>query len=143
MSKRDSIFWYATGIFVLSLVLVAVTQNQFWLGLMLASYLLRPTLASLGVTKATLDERQMSINYRSGNIAFAVTLIVCVIFMGKLEMAGNHDFEYFAAAAKSSLALKCSASTAYCWSTLRVGDSSMARAIWSCSFFFLPESIES
>ena len=51
MLKKDPIFWWATGIFVLALALFAVTQNQFWLALMIGSYLLRPTLASLGVAK--------------------------------------------------------------------------------------------
>ena len=68
MLKKDPVFWWATGIFVLALGLFAATQNQFWLALMIGSYLLRPTLASLGVARSNVDERQMSIHYRSGNI---------------------------------------------------------------------------
>ncbi len=106
MLKKDPIFWWATGIFVLALALFAVTQNQFWLALMIGSYLLRPTLASLGVAKRYVDERQLSIHYRSGNIGFAVTLIVCVIFAVKLGAENNHDFELFAAAIIIGLAAK-------------------------------------
>jgi len=106
MLKKDPIFWWATGIFVLALALFAVTQNQFWLALMIGSYLLRPTLASLGVAKHYVDERQLSVQYRSGNIGFAVTIIVCVIFAVKLGAENNHDFEMFAAAIIIGLAAK-------------------------------------
>jgi hypothetical protein len=106
MLKKDPVFWWATGIFVLALGLFAATQNQFWLALMIGSYLLRPTLASLGVARSNVDERQMSIHYRSGNIGFAVTIIVCVICMVKLGMEDNHDFELFAMAIIIGLAAK-------------------------------------
>ncbi len=106
MLKKDPVFWWATGIFVLALGLFAATQNQFWLALMIGSYLLRPTLASLGVARRNVDERQMSIHYRSGNIGFAVTIIVCVICMVKLGMEDNHDFELFAMAIVIGLAAK-------------------------------------
>lgn len=106
MLKRDPIFWCATGIFILALVLFAFTQNQFWMALMIGSYLLRPTLASVGVAKKYVDERQMSLYYRSGNIGFAVTMIMCVIFLAKLELEGNHDFELFAVAITVGLAAK-------------------------------------
>jgi len=96
--KRDPIFWCATGIFVLAIALFAVTHHQFWIALMIGSYLLRPTLASLGVARRNIDERQMSVHYRSGNIGFAVLLIMCVIFMAKLELENNHDFEWFSTA---------------------------------------------
>jgi hypothetical protein len=106
MRKKDPIFWCATGIFVLAIALFTITQNQFWLFLMIGSYLLRPTLASLGVAKRYVDERQLSIHYRSGNIGFAVTIIVCVIFAVKLGSEDNHDFELFAAAICIGLAAK-------------------------------------
>jgi hypothetical protein len=106
MLKKDPVFWWATGIFVLALALFAVTQNQFWLALMIGSYLLRPTLASLGIAKRYVDERQLNIHYRSGNIGFAVILIVCVIFAVKLGAENNHDFELFAAAIIIGLAAK-------------------------------------
>jgi hypothetical protein len=93
--KRDPIFWWATGIFVLALLLMAVTQDQFWLVLMIGSYLLRPTLASLGFARRYVDERQMSIQYRSGNIAFAVMIITCIILAVKLNADGNPEWEMF------------------------------------------------
>jgi hypothetical protein len=106
MFKKDPIFWWAFGIFAAAIALFAGTQNQFWLALMIASYLLRPTLASLGIAKRHVDERQLSIHYRSGNIGFAVTMIVCVIFAVKLGAEDNHDFELFAATICLGLAAK-------------------------------------
>ncbi len=106
MRKKDSIFWIATGIFILGLVLSAITQKQFWIALGVGAYLLRPTLASLGAAKRNVDERQMSIHYRSGNIGFAVLLFICVIFMARLETEGNHAFEFFATAIILGLAAK-------------------------------------
>lgn len=106
MLKKDPIFWWATGLFVLALALFAVTQNQFWLALMIGSYLLRPTLASLGVAKRYVDERQLSIHYRSGNIGFAVTLIMCVIYAVKLGAENNPDFELFVSAIIVGLAAR-------------------------------------
>lgn len=106
MLKKDPIFWWATGIFVLALALFAITQNQFWLALMIGSYLLRPTLASLGVAKRYVDERQLSLHYRSGNIGFVVTIIMCVIFAVRLGAENNPDFELFAAAIIIGLAAK-------------------------------------
>jgi hypothetical protein len=106
MLKRDPIFWWASGVFVAALVLFAITENQSWLTLMIGSYLLRPTLASLGVGRKKIDERQMTIHYRSGNIAFAVMMIACVIAAVKLEAENNHAFELFAMAIVIGLATK-------------------------------------
>jgi len=106
MLKKDPVFWWATGISVLALGLFAVTQSQFWLALMIGSYLLRPTLASLGVAKRYVDERQLSIHYRSGNIGFAVTIVMCVIFAVKLGAESNHDFELFVTAIVIGLVAK-------------------------------------
>ena len=106
MRKRDPIFWWATGIFVLALLLMAVTQDQFWLVLMIGSYLLRPTLASLGFARRYVDERQMSIHYRSANIAFAVMIITCIILAIKLNADGNPEWEMFNVAIIVGLATK-------------------------------------
>lgn len=106
MFKKDPVFWWATGIFALALGLFAATQNQFWLALMIGSYLLRPTLASLGVAAANIDERQLNIHYRSGNIAFAVTIAVSVAIMIKLGLEDDHAFEYFAMVIVMGLATK-------------------------------------
>ena len=106
MFKKDPIFWLASAIFVLALLLFAITREQLWLFLMIISYMLRPTLASLGVAKRHVDERQMSIYYRSGNIGFAVMIVTCVIFAIKLSNEDNHDFELFIAAIVIGLVAK-------------------------------------
>jgi hypothetical protein len=95
MFNKDPIFWWASGIFVLALILFVITQNQLWLALMIGSYLLRPTLASLGVARRYVDERQLSIHYRSSNIGFVVMMITCIILAAKLSAEGNSDWEYF------------------------------------------------
>lgn len=106
MPRNDAIFWSAAALVVLALGLFAVTKNQFWLALMIASYLLRPTLASLGLARRNVDERQLSLHDRSGSIGFAVTIAACVVFMIKLGAADNHAFELFAAAIVLGLAAK-------------------------------------
>jgi hypothetical protein len=95
MSKKDPIFWGACAIVVLSLILAAALQNDMWLFLMIASYLLRPTLASLGAARRFVDERQMSIQYRSGNIAFAVMLGAAIFFSVSYRMKDDHVWEMF------------------------------------------------
>ncbi len=95
MFKKDPIFWWASGILILALLLFAVTQNQFWLALMIGSYLLRPTLASLGVASCYVDERQLNIHYRSSNVAFVVMIIACIFFAAKLNAEGNQNWEIF------------------------------------------------
>jgi hypothetical protein len=53
-----------------------------------------------------MDERQMNVNYRSGNIAFAVTIIVCVICSIVLMAKDDHAFEMFHMAIIVGLATK-------------------------------------
>jgi hypothetical protein len=95
MFKKDPIFWWATGIFVLVLALFAITQYDVILMLVVFAYLLRPTLASLGLAKKHFDERQMSLNYRSSNIAFVVTITACIIMSAKLRAENNDAAEMF------------------------------------------------
>ena len=95
MIKRDPIFWWASGIFILALVLFAITQVDTFLALIVLAYLLRPTLASLGLAKRYVDERQLSLSYRSGNIAFFVMMAACVFFAAKLRAENNHMGEMF------------------------------------------------
>jgi hypothetical protein len=95
MFKKDPIFWSASAIFILALLLAAITQDQLWLVLMIGSYLLRPTLASLGMAHHYVDERQLSIHYRSSNVAFVVMLIACIIFAAKLNAEQNEAWEIF------------------------------------------------
>ena len=95
MPKKDPIFWGAAALFLLSFVTSFATQNDLWLFLMVASYLLRPTLASLGLARRLVDERMMSIQYRSGNIAFAVMLGAAVFFAVFLRIKNDHSWEMF------------------------------------------------
>ena len=95
MLKRDWIFWVASGIFALSIVIAAITRDQLWLFLMVASYLLRPTLASLGLARRSTDERQMSIQYRSGNIAFAVMIVASIVLAVVQQSKGDKSWEMF------------------------------------------------
>jgi hypothetical protein len=92
--KKDPIFWGASAIFIIALAIFAITQNQLWIFLMVGSYLLRPTLASFGIAKRLLDERQMSIQYRSGNIGFAAMIIACIILAVKLSADGDPNWEW-------------------------------------------------
>lgn len=78
MRKRDPIFWAATVLFVLSLVLGAAVHPSALL-LMALSYLLRPTLHALGLGRRYDDERQLTIQYRSGNIAFTVLIAGLIV----------------------------------------------------------------
>jgi hypothetical protein len=106
MFKKDPIFWWATGIFILALLMAAITQNQLWLVLMIGAYLLRPTLASLGVAHRYVDERQLSIHYRSSNVAFVVMIIISIFFAAKLNAEGNEAWEIFNLIIIAGLAVK-------------------------------------
>lgn len=106
MFKKDPIFWLATFIFISAIVIYGLTQNQLWLFLLAGSYLLRPTLASLNIAKSLVDERQMSIQYRSGNIAFAVMIIACIIMAVYQSSKDDHSWEFFNAIVIIGLAAK-------------------------------------
>jgi len=95
MVHKDNYFWIAASIFVLSIVLAAITQNQLWFFLMIVSYLLRPTLVSLGIGKRTIDERQMLLHYRSGNIAFAVMVAASIVLAVIQSEKDDHTWELF------------------------------------------------
>ncbi len=95
MFKRDWIFWCAAGFFVLAIVIFAVTGEQLWLALMIVSYLLRPTLGSLGLARRLVDERQMSVNYRSGNIAFAAMMATAVCLAAIQSAKGDPNWDMF------------------------------------------------
>ncbi|MBK8127836.1 MAG: hypothetical protein IPK53_02505 [bacterium] len=95
MFKIDAVFWSALAIFAIAIAIFAITGEQMWLTLMLASYLLRPTLASLGVAKRLVDERQMTIHYRSGNIAFAVMMVATVVLAAIQSAKGDPEAEMY------------------------------------------------
>ena len=106
MFNKDPIFWLSTSVFVLAVIIYGITQNQLWLFLLAGSYLLRPTLASLNIAKSLVDERQMSIQYRSGNIAFAVMIIACIIMAVYQSSKQDHSWEFFSAIVIVGLAVK-------------------------------------
>ncbi len=106
MFNKDPIFWLSTSVFVSAVVIYGITQNQLWLFLLAGSYLLRPTLASLNIAKSLVDERQMSIQYRSGNIAFAVMIIASIIMAVYQSSKEDHSWEFFSAIVIIGLAAK-------------------------------------
>jgi len=106
MFKKDPIFWLATSIFILGVILFAITLNDLWLFLLAGSYLLRPTLASLNIAKSLVDERQMSIQYRSGNIAFAVMIIACIIMAVYQSSKDDNSWQFFSTVVAVGLAAK-------------------------------------
>jgi hypothetical protein len=89
MPKWDTVSWWAAGIFVVSLALAAATKNDVFLFLMVGSYMLRPTLYALGLATKYADERQTSIQFRSGNLALTVLILAVIVFAIKAEMEGK------------------------------------------------------
>lgn len=92
LGKRDPIFWAASVLFAVSLVL-AVMFGQQWLLLMVAAYLLRPTLHSLGLARKLADERQLQIQYQASNVGFAMMVIGVIVVMLVLMQRGDHTWE--------------------------------------------------
>jgi hypothetical protein len=89
MLKWDAISWWATALFILSAILAAVFKNDAYLFLMVGSYMLRPTLYALGVATKYADERQMSIQYRSGNLALTIVILAIILFAIKARIEGK------------------------------------------------------
>jgi hypothetical protein len=95
MLKRDPIFWTASAIFVLSLVLAA-TVHEIALLLMPFSYLLRPTLHALALARRYADERQLTDQYRSGHIAFTVVVTGLIVLAAERQINSEPADAYFA-----------------------------------------------
>ena len=93
--KKDPIFWWTWSIFTLTLVLFTLTGMDIFLVLIVIAFLLRPTLASVGMIKKYTDERELSINFRSGNLAFFVMMVACVFMAAKLRAEDDHAYEMF------------------------------------------------
>jgi hypothetical protein len=87
MVKRDPIFWWATGIFFTSLLLALFVDSNFAFAIV-AAYLLRPALLSLGLAVKHADEREKQIHFHSGNIAFIVVIVAVAILAAKAQI--NH-----------------------------------------------------
>lgn len=94
MNKWDSISWWAAGIFVFSIVAAVITKQDLFLLPMVASYMLRPTLYSLGFASRFADERQIEIQYRSGNIALTIVIGAIIAFIIKNAMEGKPTDEF-------------------------------------------------
>ncbi|MGA3245247.1 MAG: hypothetical protein ABSE41_11565 [Bacteroidota bacterium] len=107
MPRWDVISWWATGIFVLSAVLAAALQNDAFLFLMVGSYMLRPTLYAMGIATKYGDERQMSIQYRSGNLALTIVIVAIIVFAIKARVEGKpaDDFNVLLIVALAARAL--------------------------------------
>ena len=106
MRKRDRIFWIAAVIVLAAVVIAALTGDQRWFFLLIAAYLLRPTLAALGVARGAVDERLMVIHYRSGNIAFAVMIVASVVMAVVQRRSGSADWQAFIIVVLLGLAAK-------------------------------------
>jgi len=89
MFKPDRIFYWASALSVVGLVLAAFGYESGFLLFVLA-YLLRPMLRELGLASKFADERQQEIHSRSGNIAFiALIMIIAGMVLWRLS-AGHH-----------------------------------------------------
>ena len=119
LHRRDPIFWAATAIFVLSLALAKFVDDGFLL-LMVASYLLRPALHSLGFAKKLVDERQMQIQYQASNVAFTALVIGNIVVILYLMGQDDHNWEMVNAVLMVGLAVRAIAGL------LLVGDPAVA-----------------
>lgn len=79
MIKRDKIFYFASALCLVGVVL-AVMGYEFALLLFVAAYLLRPSLHEFGLAQQYADERQLIMHSRSGNIGFIVVMLAAVGF---------------------------------------------------------------
>lgn len=89
MPRWDTLSWWASVPFFAGLVLAMVTGKDSFLLLLVAAYMLRPTLYALNLGTRFADERQLAIQYRSGNLAFAVLLAAIIAFVVKSRVEGK------------------------------------------------------
>lgn len=132
LHKRDPIFWTATAIFVVAVALALTVDDSFML-LAVASYLLRPTLHSLGFFRKLVDERQLHIQFQASNVGFAALVIgnigVTLYLMGK----GDHTWELVNAVMLAGLVVRALSGL------LLVGDPAAAgpRIVMAVGCFFM------
>jgi hypothetical protein len=119
LGKRDGIFWAAAAIFVVALVLTALWGQQYLL-LLAAAYLLRPTVHSLGFARKLIDERQMEIQYRASNVAFAALVLGNAALIVYLMRIDDHVWEMVGGVLMVGLAVRALAGL------LLVGDPAVA-----------------
>lgn len=79
MRKRDAIFYTACALFAAGIGLALLGQPIALL-LVVAAYLLRPTLHAFELAPRFDDERQVQIHSRSGNVAFVAVMLTIVGF---------------------------------------------------------------
>lgn len=96
LGKRDEIFWAASVIFLVAVALGAFVDNAYLL-LMVASYLLRPTVHSLGFLRRLVDERQLHIQYQASNVGFAALVAGLLTVILVLMRRGDHTWEMLVA----------------------------------------------
>ncbi|MCH7691438.1 MAG: hypothetical protein IIA17_10395 [candidate division Zixibacteria bacterium] len=77
MIKRDKIFYSACGLSGVGLILAFMGYDLSLL-LFVAAYLLRPALHEFGLAGQYVDERQLEIHSRSGNLAFIIVMLSIV-----------------------------------------------------------------
>jgi hypothetical protein len=87
MFKWDTISWIATAIFVAGLALTVFVTDAF-LVLLIGAYLLRPALLAFGLGTPRADERQLTIQFHSGNIALIVVILALAGFYIKARIDG-------------------------------------------------------
>jgi hypothetical protein len=93
MLEWDTVSWIATGIFAAALLL-GVLVHPLFLYMLVAAYILRPTLYAVGVATRTADERLRAIQFRSGNAALAVLVTAIVVFAVRAELQGRPTDDY-------------------------------------------------
>lgn len=94
MLKKDPIFWWASGIFVLGVVL-AIMGYEMAVIFIVVAYLLRPTLHAFDLVEGFEDERQVVNHSRSGNIAFIVVMLTVVgLALTRIANGGKADDFY-------------------------------------------------
>lgn len=118
-TRRDPIFWAATLVFAISLVLAIAVDDGFLL-LAVGAYLLRPTLHSLGFARKLADERQLQIQYRASNVAFVAMVLGNIVVILQLMGKGDHTWEMVNAVLLMALAVRAVAGL------LMVGDPAVA-----------------
>ena len=92
MFKWDKLSWIASGIFVLGIILGI--WNNFFFGLLIVAYLLRPTILAFGKGKKYADERQQTIQFQSGNISLTVVIVAMFVFNIFEEYQGRPGDKY-------------------------------------------------
>ncbi len=93
MDKWDRLSWWAAGIFVAGIVL-GLTVHFTFLLLMAVSLMLRSSLHAFGVARRHADERQLHIQYHSGNIALTVVILMLIAFAVHAGVQGRDVGEH-------------------------------------------------